>query len=210
MAVSLIALLLGRLQMTTTQAIKAYSSLAVVIATEPTEGKEERDINKRRFMDAFESILTEKGYSTDSPMHFGTGGNGPCKTAVCALSLFDPLSCQFIRSYPTRGMSTPECTILQAAYATIASPDAYEPVVVGDGDDSISYIDAMAGYSNPTNEMLKEAQKAFGKDGMVATIVSVGSGKLDVLRQRDSTSPQLTDVLKRVLLDTERVHNNIQ
>ncbi|PVF90753.1 hypothetical protein CPB86DRAFT_593275, partial [Serendipita vermifera] len=31
-----------------------------------------------------------------------------------------------------------------------------------------------------------------------------------VLRQRDSTSPQLTDVLKRVLLDTERVHNNIQ
>ncbi|CAG8631693.1 5720_t:CDS:2, partial [Acaulospora colombiana] len=42
----LIALLLGRLQMTTPQAIKAYNSLAAVIPTEPTEGKEQREANR--------------------------------------------------------------------------------------------------------------------------------------------------------------------
>jgi hypothetical protein len=105
----------------------------------------------------------------------------------------------------------PDCTILQAACATIGSPDAYNPVKVGAGGDGSMYIDAMAGYANPTNEMIKEAEKVFGKDAVVATIISVGSGKPDQRRSGgDSAGLHLTDILKRAVLDTERVHNDIQ
>ncbi|CAG8684129.1 7226_t:CDS:2, partial [Acaulospora colombiana] len=98
------------------------------------------------------------------------------------------------------GVNAPQCTILQAACATVAAPDAYEPVSIGEGDDVMTYIGAMNGYANPTNEMLKEAEKILGKDRLVATIISVGSGKLDLIHQQGSVN----DILKRALLDTER------
>jgi hypothetical protein len=104
-------------------------------------------------------------------------------------------------------MNTPECTILQAACATIASPEAYDPVFIGEEEDE-PYLDAMAGFANPTNEMLKEAEKAFKKDTIVANIISIGSGKLGP--QHIATRTPLSDLLKRAITDTERVHNDIQ
>ncbi|PVG00689.1 TPR-like protein [Serendipita vermifera] len=199
----LIALLLGRLQMKTPQAIEAYNSLASVLATEPTEVEEEREDNKARFMDAFRSI---KPNSVDALMRTSAKENSSCKVAICALNAINRSSCQLIRSYVSRGMNAPQGTILQAACATIASPDAYNPVVIGKGGDVMSYIDAMAGYANPTNEMLTEAEKVFGKNGLVATIISIGSGKLDVIRQQESVN----DILRRTLSNTEPVHNNLQ
>jgi hypothetical protein len=71
----------------------------------------------------------------------------------------------------------------------------------------------MAGYANPTNEMLKEAEKVFGKNVVVANVVSIGSGKLNLeLGQQkiDPSGSQLSDLLKRAITDTERVHNDIQ
>jgi hypothetical protein len=105
-------------------------------------------------------------------------------------------------------MSTPDCTILQAACATIASPDAYDPILIGGEEEEESYLDAMAGFANPTNEMLKEAEKVFEKNAVVANIVSIGSGKLDP--QQVITRTQLSDLLNRAITDTERVHNDIQ
>ncbi|PVG00686.1 hypothetical protein CPB86DRAFT_729099, partial [Serendipita vermifera] len=207
----LIALLLGRLQMTTSQTIKAYHSLATVLVTEPTESKQEREMNGRKFMEAFENILTDAGYPVDSPMHPEAEEKDPCKVAVCTRGSLDALSCQFIRSYTPRSMSTPNCTILQAACATVASPDAYEPVVVRDEEGEMTYIDATSGYANPTNEMLKEAENVFGKDAVVATIISIGSGK-SIMRQQEQgcTNVPLMNILRRVILDTERVHDDLQ
>jgi hypothetical protein len=108
-------------------------------------------------------------------------------------------------------MSNPNCTILQAACATIASLEAYEPVIIGDEEEGQSlYIDAMAGYANPTNEALKEAERIFGKDTIVSNIVSVGSGKPGLRQQQDAcTRTRLSDILKQAINDTERVHNDI-
>jgi hypothetical protein len=131
-------------------------------------------------------------------------------SAVCVLDSLNSVSCQFIRSYSTRGINTPDCTILQAACATIASPEAYEPVIIGDEDDQYTYMNAMTGYANPTNEVLKEAEKVFGKNAVVANLVSVGSGKLEIRQQQDTViMTQLSDLLKRAVTDTERVHNDI-
>jgi hypothetical protein len=77
--IRIIALLLGRLQMTTIQAIKAYNSLVPALPTGPTEEKEERETNRRRFLEAFEKILFDLGYTRDSSMRFGAGEGGSCK-----------------------------------------------------------------------------------------------------------------------------------
>jgi hypothetical protein len=79
---SLIAILLGRLGMTTTQAINAYNSLSTVLVTEPTEAKEDRDMNGRRFMDSFQSIIVEVGYHAGASMRVSTGASGTCKVSV--------------------------------------------------------------------------------------------------------------------------------
>jgi hypothetical protein len=122
-----------------------------------------------------------------------------------------PAFCQFIRSYPIRGASGPDCTILQAACATIAFPESFEPVVVGEEENQLLYVDAMGGYANPTNEMLKEAEKVFGKNVVVANVVSIGSGKPELRPQQLGPSgSQLGNLLKRAIRDTERVHNDIQ
>ncbi|CAG8592889.1 14986_t:CDS:2, partial [Acaulospora colombiana] len=192
----IVALLLGRLRMTASQAIKACNSLVTVLVTAPAEKKKERELNRENFSAMFEKVLVEAGYDVSKPMRVGVGGNGICK---------------FIRSYSTRGMNTPNCTILQAACATIASPDSYEPVTIGEEDDQIECIDAMAGYANPTSELLKEAERVFGKTALVATITSVGSGKQELRQwQSDIAKKMLNDVLKRAITDTERVHNSIQ
>jgi hypothetical protein len=132
-------------------------------------------------------------------------------SAVCVLDSIHPVFCQFIRSYPIRGTSGPDCTILQAACATIASPEAYNPVAVGEEEKQSLYVDAMSGYASPTNEMLKEAEKVFGKNMVVANVVSIGSGKPELRQQKLGPSEsQLSDLLKRAITDTERVHNDIQ
>jgi hypothetical protein len=66
--------------MTTSQAINAYNSLFAVLITEPTEAKEEREANRKRFIKAFQNILIDAGYPVDSPMRVGSGKNDPCKT----------------------------------------------------------------------------------------------------------------------------------
>jgi hypothetical protein len=134
-----------------------------------------------------------------------------CCSAVCVLNSIHSVSCQFIRSYPIRGTSGPDCTILQAACATIASPESYDPILVGEEENQLLYVDAMAGYANPTNEMLKEAEKVFGKNAVVANVVSIGSGKPELRQQQiGPNGSQLSDLLKRAIMDTERVHNDIQ
>jgi hypothetical protein len=108
-------------------------------------------------------------------------------------------------------MRTPKCTILQAACATIASYEVYKPVVLGKGSEEVIYNDATVGYANPTNEAFKEAERLFGKEGIVATILSVGAGKPELRpSEANEESDGLNSLLKRVITDTERIHNDIQ
>jgi hypothetical protein len=72
----------------------------------------------------------------------------------------------------------------------------------------VTYLCANTGYSNPTIELLKEAERYFGRDSEVATIISVGAGKSESNASHEN--PQMIDILKRLAVDTERVHNEVQ
>jgi hypothetical protein len=83
--------------------------------------------------------------------------------------------------------------------------------MTGEENDEMVYIGATAGYANPASEMLKEAEKVFGKNAMVATILSIGSGKLIIDQNSNELAKiQFNDMLRQTISDTERVHNEMQ
>jgi hypothetical protein len=68
--------------MTVPQAIKAYNSLATLLATAPTEAKRERELNMTKFKEAFEKLLVEMNETSDAPMRVRAAGKGNCKVYV--------------------------------------------------------------------------------------------------------------------------------
>jgi hypothetical protein len=129
-----------------------------------------------------------------------------CTTSITNLSVLYP-----IRSYQPRGAPALPCTILQAACASVASPDKFLPVTIGKDDRKVTLVDATAGYPNPTGELLREAQRIFGEDGKVATVISIGSGKKntsDSSAGRDQNT--LIDAVQRSVLNAEITHEELE
>ena len=113
-----------------------------------------------------------------------------------------------IRSYRTRSAQTPACTVLEAACACVASPDMFMPVSIGADHEKVALIDAMAVAANPAKVLLSEAQRVFGDDTEVATILSIGAGKGDVWSLSKSGT-ELTEAVKRAAASCEPVHEEV-
>jgi hypothetical protein len=135
----------------------------------------------------------------------------PSLRVVCTASITNLTALYPIRSYQPRGAPALPCTILQAACASIASPDKFLPVTIGEDDRKVTLIDAMAGYPNPTGELLREAQRIYGVNRKVATVISIGSGK--------KTAPDLSvgggqntfaEAVQHSVLNPEIIHEELE
>jgi hypothetical protein len=88
----------------------------------------------------------------------------------------------------------------------VASPDIFVPVTIGTDHKKVTLVDALAVCANPGRELLREAQRAFGEDAEVATILSIGSGKGDVW---SITGNETKEMVKRALMNCEPVHEDL-
>ena len=130
---------------------------------------------------------------------------------VCTLSTADLTVLYPIHSYRTRGAPPMSLTILQAARACVAAPDRFLPVTIGTGHRKVTLIDATTGFANPTKELLQEAQRVFGEDANMATIVSIGSGEVKASKlSKGDDENALVEALKRVALNTETTHGELE
>jgi hypothetical protein len=64
----LVVILIGRLRMSPSQAIKAYMKLEEVIPKKPAKDDQERSQNSMAFKTAFLEVLTEAGFEADAPI----------------------------------------------------------------------------------------------------------------------------------------------
>jgi hypothetical protein len=80
---------------------------------------------------------------------------------------------QAIRSYRVRSGPNPPLTILQAARATMASPDLFPSICIGSTTEEKELV---AHFTNPIKSVLDEAGKAFEDAAKVGCILSLGSG----------------------------------
>jgi hypothetical protein len=92
----------------------------------------------------------------------------------------------------------------------VASSDTFLPVQIGAGHKQVTLVDATTGFANPSQELLREAQRIFGGDEEVTTLVSIGSGKGDVwsLSEGGGEKERLK-ALQRAAMNCEPVHEEL-
>jgi hypothetical protein len=93
---------------------------------------------------------------------------------------------QAIRSYKVQSGPNHPFTILQAARATMASPDLFSSVLVGSMQDEKEFV---AYFTNPVKSVLEEAGKAFDDSTKVTCLLSLGSGTKEVKGLPDDPQP---------------------
>jgi hypothetical protein len=128
---------------------------------------------------------------------------------VCTSNTSNLSIVHLIRSYRTRSAQTAPCTILEAACACVAFPDTFLPVSIGSGHKLVTLINGLAVAANPGKELLREAQRVFGDDMEVATILSIGAGKGDVWDVSTATGSELREAVKRAMTSCEPVHEEL-
>ena len=100
------------------------------------------------------------------------------------------------------------CTVVEVARATSASPFFFKSVEIGDADAKETFVDAGLTCNNPVQYVLKEAESLSSIAGM-SCIVSLGSGMPNVigLNQPDAFQKLLPKnfikLLKDIALDCE-------
>jgi hypothetical protein len=98
---------------------------------------------------------------------------------------------------------------LDAACACVAYPDTFLPVNIGSGHRQVTLVDALTVAANPGKEVLREAQRVFGDEAEVATILSIGAGKGDVWGVSSTSGSELREAVKRATMSCEPVHEEL-
>jgi hypothetical protein len=98
---------------------------------------------------------------------------------------------------------------LDAACACVAYPDTFLPVSIGSGHEQVTLVDALTIAANPGKDVLREAQRVFGDDAEVATILSLGAGKGDIWGGWTGSSSEMREAVKRAATSCEPVHEEL-
>ncbi|KAG5720181.1 Nephrocystin-3 [Termitomyces sp. T112] len=167
-----IALMLGRLGMTIDQAINEYASFSKnVYSNVKTWSTSQEKFKASIFVSEMEKVLISAGFPIDISMQDQTF----CRSFVVALPSAN-MTPRIFRTYQVRANPGYNCTVVEAARATTATPELFKPVVITAQGVSETFIGARLGYSNPTSVVLDEAKLVFGLSQQVVCLVSIGAG----------------------------------
>ncbi len=174
---SLIALMLGRLRMTTQEALQAYNSIASAIFSERNKKWQFQDglFKASTLENKVQEIVLGRnlGQHMLEPSNHSTTG----KAFVCAMSANNMTYPRRFRTYLVRENASPNCYIWEAARATTAAPRFFKRIAIAEeGQPKEEFIDGALGCNNPAKEVLEEARKVFGNDRQVRCLVSIGTG----------------------------------
>ncbi|KAG6871401.1 hypothetical protein C0995_005005 [Termitomyces sp. Mi166 len=131
------------------------------------------------FVSGMKDILKSAGFSVDVLMQ---EDNPSCK-----------------RTYEVRASQGYNCTVVEAACATTATPGFFKAISISSGGLSENFIGASLGYNNPTSLVLHEAELVFGAAQPVACIVSIGAGHSGHISWKPTKT--FTQNLVKILLD---------
>ncbi|KAG8698759.1 hypothetical protein FRC09_007045 [Ceratobasidium sp. 395] len=168
--------LVGRLRMTTEQAVKSFARLSnEVFSDERLIGTPVFKASKLE--KTLKDIVREATGTEDEPMQNQDENSRKCQVMVFTMSKHNMNSGMptIIRSYPTSVNPGPNCTIWQALRAATAHPEMFKPMEIAEQGILGSFVDAAMGCGNPIEHVLAEAKRIY-PNRRVATIVSIGAG----------------------------------
>ncbi|KAJ7848220.1 acyl transferase/acyl hydrolase/lysophospholipase [Mycena leptocephala] len=192
-----IALMLGRLRMSTAAAISAYQILSPQSKMGSTE-----QFQTSKFEEALKKIFQQEKMDDLSP--------NVCKTFVCAMneSNMNAGIPYLFRSYNTLEEPASSCMIWQAARATSATPGLFKPMEIVLAGLKQRYIDGCVGNNNPTSLVVEEAKQLYPSDPIVL-VASLGTGHPDTIQIPKSRSlNNIAQVMKNIAADCEKTHED--
>ncbi|KAK4145440.1 uncharacterized protein C8A04DRAFT_10577 [Dichotomopilus funicola] len=220
----LIAIMLGRLRMSTKEALQEYDNCAAQIFR---LGNRKWSLSERfrsaALQAAVEGIVKRRGLGElmrDAQRH------KKGKTIVCVMPSKLIEKPRVVRSFagdPGERHWDANITIWQAARATTAASSFFKPQKLGGEGDDIeqTYIDAAIGANNPVGYLLDEAVLEFGAGRRLGCVISIGTGTrlLEVGRVMTgirnfllapSWYIQLIKTLKAKATDAEEAHRQLE
>ncbi|KAH7343458.1 hypothetical protein B0J17DRAFT_764658 [Rhizoctonia solani] len=157
-----IACMLGRLQMPIELAILKYGKLVQKGFSErKTIGSMEGAYVGSSLQKALKAMVKEATGNENEKML--EGSESECKTMVFAMSKRNmnagiPV---IFRSYSASANLGPDCTIWEALYASMAHPDLFDSIEIGDYPLRQSFVGAELGNSNPIAHALSEVRNIY-------------------------------------------------
>ncbi|CAE7116685.1 unnamed protein product [Rhizoctonia solani] len=207
------ACMLGRLQMPVDEAIAAYVKLAEdVFRKKKWNGPTMYKGTKLR--EALKAMVRETTGNETEMMIMGRASEG-CKAVVFAMArhhLNARLPVMF-RSYSVPTNPGPDCSIIEALYATMAHPDLFKSIDIVDSGIPQSFVGGEIGCSNPLTHVLSEAKRLY-PDRHVACIISIGAGHARTIQVPEPsrwfpTRTQDMVVVKDMATDSEVVAEDV-
>lgn len=204
---SLVAILLGRLRLTTTEALKEYDSFAQKIFCTKNRrfslvsryGEEALELAVQEVVQKCKATPLMKDPSVEER---ATG-----KAFVCAMPKQNQGVPRRIRSYNSGDDWDKNITVVQAARATSAAPTFFKPLVIeNEGGVKEELIDAAMGVNNPAAEVLDEAGMQFDNSCKLGCFLSLGTGTRPKNMESTDAIGRLLDIgklLKEVTTDSE-------
>ncbi|KAK0447477.1 FabD/lysophospholipase-like protein [Desarmillaria tabescens] len=190
----LIAIMLGRLKMSTEEALQSYDRISSAVFTAEnrkpfySDGKFKATTLEKEI----KNVVRQAGCSDDQKLLDPNAKGNACVPSVSsqanvALSSFNSFVCsmtginlrspQRFRTYQGLPNQGPDCKIWEAARATTAAPTFFKAIkIIGSGGFGPEYVDAGLGFNNPTKEVRDEAKELFGSNRRVGVFLSIGTG----------------------------------
>ncbi|KAL2154298.1 hypothetical protein VTH82DRAFT_2974 [Thermothelomyces myriococcoides] len=220
----LIAIMLGRLRMSTEEALHEYDQCASKVfssrnkkwttATEKFRAtalkKVVQDLVQRRNMGE---------YLRDPTLRYDSKG----QCFVCVMPAHKVGEPRRLRSFGDPGtQELAEVKIWEAARATTAASFYFKPLTLKVGPrQTEDYIDAAIGCNNPADYVLREAAWQFGSGRRLGCLVSIGTGTRVVkigraasglrnIVQAPTFIKELVGTLKNAATDSEETHRQLQ
>lgn len=114
------------------------------------------------------------------------------------------------RSYHATANAAPDCTIWEALYATMAHPDLFKSIDIGEHPLRQSFVGGEVGCSNPLAHVLAEVKRIY-PNRHLSCVLSIGAGHARTIQIPNVTPArrmlhiQEVVAMKNMATDSERV-----
>ncbi|TIA78959.1 hypothetical protein D6C76_03796 [Aureobasidium pullulans] len=204
----LIAIMLGRLEMSVDECIKAYSGLiATVFGVQLSKipitlkGNVKPRFDSAKLEAAIKQVISQSGLPENTM--FDDGIERGCKTFVCSIDRHTKAMVR-LRSYSLPDEQNVPATICQAALATSAATTFFAPVSIG----KRSFADGAFGANNPVDEVEGEATNIWSPEmrelqPLVKCFISIGTGNPGIQAFEDGVPRFLGGTVPQIATETE-------
>ncbi|PVH70050.1 FabD/lysophospholipase-like protein, partial [Cadophora sp. DSE1049] len=210
----LIAIMLGRLQMSVDECIEHYAKIMDEIFNKKSRlpiKLRNLNISSRYATSVLEEnikkIIEASGCSADEKMR---ELNPKCKVFVVAVTADGGDAVRFTNYQKLHEGNDlfKEAKIWEAARATSSAPSFFDPIDITCQNITETFIDGALGHNNPVNELWMEAQSEYGAtlEPQIRFILSIGTGK-PAMKKIGSSLKDFGSTIIKMASDTQKTAN---